>query len=90
MTMQNSSGSVETEFQVRLPDWVNFSAECESALWMQMEINAKDGEDIISDSAAAGEAAVPITREWNVFLMPGEYNVSVKCDSETSLMLKID
>lgn len=86
----NDSGAAEVGFEMKLPDWVGISVECESAVWMEMSIENAEGEIVFSDSAAAGEVATEMTQKRNVFLMPGEYIAAVQCGQETFVSLQID
>lgn len=86
----NDSGAAEVGFEMKLPDWVGISVECESAVWMETSIENAEGEIVFRDSAAAGEVATEMMRRWNVFLMPGDYIASVQCGQETFVSLQVD
>lgn len=89
---ENDSGEVEAVFAVfemKIPDWIELSAECDTALTMNVEIKKADGEAVFTETAY-GEAAGQMEFERRVFLMPGSYIASVQCDQQTPIELEID
>lgn len=94
--IQMKSGSqdayVNASFEMRLPDWVNFSVRSGETSELNVEVMNEGGAFLISrgNAVAEGEKTEMGFEESGIFLMPGTYTVSVRCEPATSIEILID
>lgn len=80
----------EMMLEMRLPDWVHISARCENAQSLTVEVASAQEALLKSYATAMEEPCALESGRHMLFLLPGEYTLSARCDQDTMISLQVD